>query len=1568
MKSQKSALLSSSSAAVLSILSVSAFSLLSFDAYANCVTSGLTTTCDGNPPNPWTNGIGTGPTDNGRTVEIENGATIEVGNINAISVGDNAVIKVFDGATVINSTILKVGDDAGGKFGTGPNTIEFGSNGTLFVEKGGKVIETGTSEQAETVNIYGAGNTVTNYGLIQAQSSAAIWFEHEVSGARNIINNYGTIEKLGGSGSVIGSSGAAGIDFTNYSGAQVIGDLSFADGDDNLTFEPHSVVTGNINGGGGANNLYLQGAAGSSDTLPGALSNFATLIKQGEGLWTAAGSLSVFETVTVENGTLALTGDNHGYTGNVIVKSQGVLEARAQSLPTKAVSNDNVNNVVNDGLLHFKQPDDGTYIGQITGSGMVEKTGNGVLTLSPVAPNGNTYTGGTMVRGGTIAISADNGLGAATGSLTFDSGALKFDKSFDLANTRAITLNAGGGTIDTNGNTISIRQAITGGGSLTKAGAGVLNLEGANSYTGITSVNAGALYINGNQSAATQTTNVVTGAMIGGVGTLGGILLVGDGATLAPGRQGEIPGTLTINNTLILNNGSILDYNFGQANVVGGALNDHTIVNGNLILDGTINVKTTPGGSFDPGVYRVISYSGSLTNNGLEIGQVPATGYYVQTSVDKQVNLINTSGLTLNYWDGGDATKKNNGLVDGGAGTWQNSKGNDNWTISDGSLNAPFSDGSIAIFMGKAGDVTVDNSLGEVRVSGMQFASEGYVVQDGTITMVTAPSTTIRVGDGTAAGAAFTATINSDLTGDSRLVKTDLGTLVLGGTNSYTGGTSINGGTLQISADNNLGEATGDLSMNGGTLHTTSDMEVDRVTVLEKLGGTIETDDGTTLNYIANIDGSGSLTKTGNGTLVLAGTNSYVGGTAINGGTIEISHDANLGDVAGPLGINGGTLLTTADIDMNRTITIGANDGTIDTSSDTTLTQNGDIDGDGALTKTGDGMLVLTGTGTYAGGSIIKEGTLQLGDGGTSGSITGDVTNDGILAFKRADMFSFDGVISGNGDVRQLGEGTTVFTQKSDYTGSTVVEAGTLAAGGENIFSNTSDFNVSVDGTLALNDFNQTLKSLTNAGSIDLGRNADTTLTVSGNYTGNGGIVMIGTVLGDDASPTDKLVISGDAVGNGVLAVRNVGGAGAQTSEGIKIVDVGGASDATFTLRGDYEFQGKPAVVGGAYAYQLYKNGKSTPTDGDWYLRSQLIDPTEPDNPDNLNNPDNPPLYQAGVASYETYPQVLLGLNSLPTLQQRVGNRYWSGRGNRLIAQGADPIGTPYAAPKEAGITTEGDAVWGRIEGSHNRMEPQASISGTTYDENILKLQAGLDGLFAENENGKLIGSMTLQYVRGKTKTYSVHGHGEISTNGYGFGGTLTWYGDNGFYLDGQGQVTWYRSDLDSLLASTNLVSGNNGFGYALSVEGGKHIALGSAWSLTPQAQLVYSNVDFDDFIDVFGAHVSLDKGDSLQGRLGLILDHENSWQNANGMLNRTHVYGIANLYYEFLEGTKVDVAGTSFASRNDRVWGGIGIGGSYNWNDDKYSIYGEGLVNTSLNNFADSYSIKGQLGFRVKW
>jgi fibronectin-binding autotransporter adhesin len=114
---------------------------------------------------------------------------------------------------------------------------------------------------------------------------------------------------------------------------------------------------------------------------------------------------------------------------------------------------------------------------------------------------------------------------------------------------------------------------------------------------------------------------------------------------------------------------------------------------------------------------------------------------------------------------------------------------------------------------------------------------------------------------------------------------------------------------------------------------------------------------------------------------------------------------------------------------------------------------------------------------------------------------------------------------------------------------------------------------------------------------------------------------------------------------------------------------------------------------------------------------------------------------------------------------------------------------------------------------------------------------------------------------------------------------------------------------------------------------------------------------------DGFGAPVSLNKGDSLIGRRSR---HRISarWRDPA----RGSVYGIANLYYEFLDGTETNVAGVSFTFATDRLWGGIGSSGSYSWNDSKYALYGEALVSTSFDEFSNSYVYKGTAGFWIRW
>jgi outer membrane autotransporter protein len=453
------------------------------------------------------------------------------------------------------------------------------------------------------------------------------------------------------------------------------------------------------------------------------------------------------------------------------------------------------------------------------------------------------------------------------------------------------------------------------------------------------------------------------------------------------------------------------------------------------------------------------------------------------------------------------------------------------------------------------------------------------------------------------------------------------------------------------------------------------------------------------------------------------------------------------------------------------------------------------------------------------------------------------------------------------------------------------------------------------------------------------------TLTINGNYLGNGGRLEIETVLGGDASPSDRLVITGSTAGTTLVTVLNRGGAGAPTIEGIKIIGVGGASNGLFTLQGSTVFQGQQAVVAGAYAYTLQKNGISSPTDGNWYLRSAFMAPAPAPSP-SAEPVVIGPIYQPGAPLYEAYGQVLQSLNDLQTLRQRVGDR--------------------FEAPGGASKDGTGRAIWARIDAAHRRITPGFSTTGTRYVSDSWRLQAGADGQLFANGNGTLLGGVTLHHGQTLAEIASVFGRGKIKAAGTGFGGALTWYSASGFYADAQTRLNWFDSDLSSTTTGRQLAKGKGGVGYALGLELGQRIALSGGWSLTPQTQLTYAHVEADSFVDPFGAPVALNSGGSLRGRLGLSADYRVSWRDSAGRAVNAALYGIANLHYEFLGGTTATVAGVPLTSRTERLWGGGGLGAKYE--TDGYALYGEVEATTSLTQFADSHSITGRAGLRVSW
>jgi len=587
----------------------------------------------------------------------------------------------------------------------------------------------------------------------------------------------------------------------------------------------------------------------------------------------------------------------------------------------------------------------------------------------------------------------------------------------------------------------------------------------------------------------------------------------------------------------------------------------------------------------------------------------------------------------------------------------------------------------------------------------------------------------------------------------------------------------------------------------------------------------------------------------------------------------------------------------------------------------------------GTLTIANDGKVVVGGGAaalTLGGAFGTSNATLNIGGAvGFAAEAAGTLEASGINLADSADInfnhtetgYAFDLPITGKGTINQLA-GRTIFTaDQLGFTGLTMVGGGTLEVNGR--LGGTVNV---IGGALAGNGFvgDTTLAA---GGNIAPGSNGIGTLTIAGNYTGAGGVLQIETVLSDDGSSTDVLKITGNSTGNSNLKVINLGGTGGQTSDGIRIIDVDGTSTGTFSLLGDTVYEGQQAVIGGAYLYGLHQ-GTVDVADGDWYLRSIL-------------DPDQNPVFQPAAPVIETYAAAALqAFNTSESLQQRTGNRSWSG--------------------------SEGNGIWGRIEARHTSLGPDDSTTSASYEVDTWRLQAGADGVLSEDAAGSLVVGLNTQIGTISAAIGSASGNGGIEGAAFGLGGTLTWYGKSGFYLDLQGKLNWFDSTLSADLLSGPLVSGNAGFGYALSLEAGQQLALGDGWSITPQAQLSYSSVDFENF-DSYGSTVALLSGDSLNGRLGVSADYEGEWQDTAAETGRTHLYGIANLSYEFLDGTATSVGGTTLVNQADPLWGSVGLGGSLNWAGDQLSLYGEANVGTSLNHLGDSYSLGVTAGIRGK-
>jgi autotransporter-associated beta strand protein len=561
----------------------------------------------------------------------DNGVANAVGTQAIISSGASAWIQ---GETFTVGTLTHSGD--GGVSGVG----------TLIFDNGGSDA-TLTNQLASSSNQM-MPNVVLNSALVVNQVAGGMYdFEGSISGSHGItLNGAGGWFRLAGTNTYTGGTTLNGGGLQIFdSSALGTGPLTAADGTTlflssfgnaltvngtvNLEENITSTLSGVISGSGGVTKIgsgivILSGAntysggttisagtlqignGGTSGAIQGDITNNSTLIFNRSNVLTCWGNISGTGTLIKQgDGALVLAGANT-YSGGTTI-SAGTLQV-GNGFTVGAIAGD----ITNNSALIFNRTDALTYAGAISGTGSLTKEGSGTLTLT----GANAYSGGTTVSAGTLQIGDGGTAGSLTGNVT-NNAALVFNRSDALTHS----------------------GVISGTGSLTQNGTDTLPLSGANTYTGTTTVNAGTLAVNG---SITSATTVNSGAILGGSGSVAGTVTVAAGATLAPGNS---PGTLTVNE-LLLDDTSALNFELGDPTGVAGTDSDLIVVNGNLTLDGVLDVTALAG--FGAGTYRLIDYTGVLTDNTLTLGTLPADHVAtVDTSTAGQVNLVVRATYTV---------------------------------------------------------------------------------------------------------------------------------------------------------------------------------------------------------------------------------------------------------------------------------------------------------------------------------------------------------------------------------------------------------------------------------------------------------------------------------------------------------------------------------------------------------------------------------------------------------------------------------------------------------------------------------------------------------------------------------------------------------------------------------------------------------------------------------------------------------------------------------------------------------------------------------------------------------
>ena len=666
---------------------------------------------------------------------------------------------------------------------------------------------------------------------------------------------------------------------------------------------------------------------------------------------------------------------------------------------------------------------------RVSDGGTLTKSGTGTLHFEG---RNHTFTGGITVNDGKLSYDNSPRSYIASSPLTVNGGLV----SARIESFTVTELSGSGGVIEVQRRRLTVNQATDttyagiirdlngvvsdgNGTAFTKTGSGTLTLSGNNTYSKNTTVSggtlevSGALYSGGTVAGSSVTVSAgtldVTGAGSLGLGAVFGVNIANSGTiNYNSTTDQEISGIISGTGVLTKDNSSTLT--LSGANTYSG---NTTVSGGTLQIGGAGKLQTDATGFYSGDIAiasgATFQYSSSASNTAARYdGTISGDGTLIKDGSTSTLRLQGTTSVANIEINQGTLRVQGNVDALGGAGT----------TVT---IGASGSENAILQYAGSNLTYTTKAAI----VVGAGSTGTKTILNGGTNNV---ENTTITLEDDVIIDDSGTFTLGGVISGTGGLTKTNSGTTTISVTNSYTGLTTVNEGTLVI--DNSTGSArnfgAGDIEINNGaTLQTTS------------TGG------GQTRLQSRTI----TFGSSGGNTIDIGGGNTRVGGTTFvtTGGSTNF--------------------ITGAAIDISTSAIYNVSDGTddVDLQVSSVIQRSG-------ITKNGNGTLSLTNTNNLQSNAInINAGTLEIAGAGkliNGGSdYSANINNDGIFKYNTTASQSFASIISGTGAIEKDNTSTLTLTGANSYSGNTTINNGTLIING-NQGSATGSMTINVSGTL----------------------------------------------------------------------------------------------------------------------------------------------------------------------------------------------------------------------------------------------------------------------------------------------------------------------------------------------------------------------------------------------------------------------------------------------------------------------------------------------------------------------